>query len=125
MNFDEPIDNEKFLLYAMKSYDNPTCQSIDEFYEDLNRIKYVKRLAKKYKIHGILRERLLLNHIIVLNNVFGKMAPRLLFYSLEVELHDVLKTLLIYLNFLPKNIPEVDIVSIPIEQSIVAILRDI
>jgi hypothetical protein len=125
MNFDEPIDNEKFLLYAMKSYDNPTCQSIDEFYEDLNRIKYVKRLAKKYKIHGILRERLLLNHIIVLNNVFGKMAPRLLFYSLEVELHDVLKTLLVYLNFLPKNIPEVDIVSIPIEQSIVAILRDI
>jgi|TARA_R110000822_G_scaffold63150_2_gene155348 hypothetical protein len=125
MNFDEPIDNEKFLLYAMKSYDNPTCQSTDEFYEDLNRIKYVKRLAKKYKIHGILRERLLLNHIIVLNNVFGKMAPRLLFYSLEVELHDVLKTLLVYLNFLPKNIPEVDIVSIPIEQSIVAILRDI
>ena len=125
MNFDEPIDDEKFLLYAMKSYDNPTCQSIDEFYEDLNRIKYVKRLAKKYKIHGILRERLLLNHIIVLNNVFGKMAPRLLFYSLEVELHDVLKTLLVYLNFLPKNIPEVDIVSIPIEQSIVAILRDI
>ena len=125
MNFDEPIDNEKFLLYAMKSYDNPTCQSTDEFYEDLNRIKYVKRLAKKYKIHGILRERLLLNHIIVLNNVYGKMAPRLLFYSLEVELHDVLKTLLVYLNFLPKNIPEVDIVSIPIEQSIVAILRDI
>ena len=125
MNFDEPIDNEKFLLYAMKSYDNPTCQSTDEFYEDLNRIKYVKRLAKKYKIHGILRERLLLNHIIVLNNVFGKMAPRLLFYSLEVELHDELKTLLVYLNFLPKNIPEVDIVSIPIEQSIVAILRDI
>ena len=47
MNFDEPIDDEKFLLYAMKSYDNPTCQSTEEFYEDLNRIKYVKRLAKK------------------------------------------------------------------------------
>ena len=125
MNFDEPIDDEKFLLYAMKSYDNPTCQSTEEFYEDLNRIKYVKRLAKKYKAHGILRERLLLNHIIILNNVFGKMAPRLLFYSLEVELHDVLKTLLVYLNFLPNTVPEVDVVSIPIDQEIANVLREI
>jgi hypothetical protein len=49
MKFDEPIDDENFLLYAMKSYDNPTCQSTEEFYEDLNRIKYVKRLAKSIK----------------------------------------------------------------------------
>lgn len=109
----------------MKSYDNPQCESTDEFYEDLNRIKYVKRLIKKYRTQGILRERLLLNHIIILNNVFGKMAPRLMFYSLDDELHEVLKTFLIYLSFLPERIPEVDIITIPIDQHVVSVLREI
>ena len=109
----------------MKSYDNPQCASTEEFYEDLNRIKYVKRLIKKYESQGILRERLLLNHIIILNNVFGKMSPRLMFYSLEEELHSVLKTFLIYLSFLPEKIPEVDIISIPVNQEVASVLREI
>lgn len=125
MNLSEPINDDNFLLYAMKSYDNPQCESTDEFYEDLNRIKYVKRLIKKYRTQGILRERLLLNHIIILNNVFGKMAPRLMFYSLDDELHEVLKTFLIYLSFLPERIPEVDIIAIPIDQHVVSVLREI
>lgn len=125
MNLSDPINDDNFLLYAMKSYDNPQCESTDEFYEDLNRIRYVKRLIKKYQAQGILRERLLLNHIIILNNVFGKMAPRLMFFSLEKELHGVLKTFLVYLSFLPERIPEVDIIRIPIDQNVVSVLREI
>lgn len=109
----------------MKSYDNPQCESTDEFYEDLNRIRYVKRLIKKYESQGILRERLLLNHIIILNNVFGKMSPRLLFYGLESDLHSVLKTFLVYLNFLPERIPEADLIRIPINQEVASVLRKI
>jgi len=125
MNLSDPLNDENFILYAMKSYDNPQCGSTDEFYEDLNRIKYVKRLIKKYESQGILRERLLLNHIIILNNVFGKMSPRLMFYSLEEELHSVLKTFLIYLSFLPERIPEVDIIRIPINHEVASVLREI
>lgn len=125
MNFSEPLSDKNFTLYAMKSYDNPQCESTDEFYEDLNRIRYVKRLIKKYESQGILRERLLLNHIIILNNVFGKMSPRLLFYSLEEELHSVLKTFLIYLNYLPERIPETDLIRIPVNQEVASVLREI
>ena len=125
MNFSEPLSDKNFTLYAMKSYDNPQCESTDEFYEDLNRIRYVKRLIKKYESQGILRERLLLNHIIILNNVFGKMSPRLLFYGLESDLHSVLKTFLVYLNFLPERIPEADLIRIPINQEVASVLRKI
>lgn len=125
MNLSDPLNDENFILYAMKSYDNPQCASTEEFYEDLNRIKYVKRLIKKYESQGILRERLLLNHIIILNNVFGKMSPRLMFYNLEEELHSVLKTFLIYLSFLPEEIPEVDIIRIPVNHEVASVLRKI
>jgi len=125
MNLSEPLNEDNFILYAMKSYDNPQCASTEEFYEDLNRIKYVKRLIKKYESQGVLRERLLLNHIIILNNVFGKMSPRLMFYSLEEELHSVLKTFLIYLSFLPERIPEVDIIRIPVNHEVASVLRKI
>ena len=64
MKFDM-ITEENYLLYAMKVYDNPQCKDVEEFYEDLNRIKYLKRLFKKYKSTGSLRERLILNHLII------------------------------------------------------------
>ena len=67
----EKITNDNVLLFALKHYDNPQCDGEKEFYDDMKRFKYIKRLLKKYKSDGIVKERLLLNHIIVLNNVFG------------------------------------------------------
>lgn len=88
-------------MYAMKSYDSPTCIQ-SEFEEDFKRFKYVKRLIKKYKISGDLKERLILNHIIVLGNVFGPVAAtRMLFYRIDEEDYPILKTFLLFLNYMP------------------------
>ena len=80
----EKITNDNVLLFALKHYDNPQCEGEKEFYDDLKRFKYIKRLLKKYKVDGVVKERLLLNHIIILNNVFGSM-PLLLCYCLRLN----------------------------------------
>lgn len=98
------IDNltdENFMIYAMKCYDSPNC-IMSEFEEDLKRIKYVKRLIKRYKTTGELKERLILNHIIILSNVFGtKNAVRMLFYRLDEQDYQILKTFLMFLGYMP------------------------
>lgn len=125
MNFSMITENN-FMIYAMRMYDNPQCKDIEEFHEDLNRIKYLKRLFKKYKSSGILRERLILNHLIIFTNVFGILpSNRILFTRIEKELHPYLKTFLVYLQILPEKIPEVDIVSIPLDKRIIDKLRKI
>ena len=92
------------MLYAMKAYDKPNA-IVSEFEEDLKRIKYVKRLINRYKDTGELKERLILNHIIILSNVFGvEPAVRMLFYKLDVVDYMILKTFLLFLNFMPKYI---------------------
>jgi hypothetical protein len=84
----EPLSEDNFLLYAIKVYDNPSCKGMNEFYEDLNRIKYIKRLFNKYETKKILKERLLLNHIMILNNVFGvEGCARILFFKIEPKYH--------------------------------------
>lgn len=99
------IDNlcdDNFMIYAMKAYDRPNCV-MSEFEEDLKRLKYIKRLIKKYKITGDLKERLILNHIIVLSNVFGVEATvRMLFFKFDEEDYPILKTFLLFLNYMPK-----------------------
>ena len=103
MVFDN-LSDDNFIIYAMKCYDSPNC-IMSEFEEDLKRIKYIKRLIKKYKITGDLKERLILNHIIVLSNVFGTEAcVRLLFFRIDEEDYSILKTFLIFLNYMPKTI---------------------
>ena len=125
MKFDM-LTEENYLLFAMKVYDNPQCKDVEEFYEDLNRIKYLKRLFKKYKATGILRERLILNHLIIFINVFGITgSARILFSRLEKELHPYLKTFLVYLHSLPENIPETDIIMIPLDKRIIDRLRNL
>jgi len=121
------LNNETYVLYAMKHYDNPQCENVDEFHDDLNRTKYLKRLFKKYESSNILKERLILNHIIIFYNVFGlEVATRMLFFKIEKEFHSLLKTFLVYLNYLPENeIPEVDLISIPLNQEVIKILREI
>lgn len=125
MNF--PILNDdNFILYVSKHYENPECGTMDEFYEDLNRIKYVKRLLRKYANTGVLRERLILNHLIILQNVFGPVVTsRILFFKVDDELFSELKTFLIYLNYLPEQLPELDLEEIPLDSRIVTELRKI
>ena len=125
MNFSE-LNNNNFILYVSKYYDNPQCDSMDEFNEDLNRIKYIKRLLRKYIKIGILRERLILNHLIILQNVFGPtVTSRILFFKVDEELYSELKTFLVYLKYLPESIPEVNLEEIPLDNKIVSILRKI
>ena len=118
------LTNENFLLYTMKMYINPECEGIDEFNEDLNRVKYIKRLFGKYEKSGILREDLVLNHIIILNNLFGNEATcRILFFKLEEKYHSFLKSYFSYLQYLPYTIPEVEINKIPIDHKIQKMLE--
>ena len=120
------LTDKNFLLFATQHYDNPQCESMDEFHEDLNRIKYIKRLLKKYKKTGVLRERLLLNHIIILQNIFGpSCCSRILFFKIEPELHSELKTFLVFLNYLPDTLPEVEVDEIPLDNKIITTLRKI
>ena len=95
------LNNKNFELYAAKYYDNPCCLSVEEFHEDLARFKYIIRLLRRYRETGIIQERLVLNHIISLYNVFDiKAASRMMFYRIDVELWPALKTFLIYLNYI-------------------------
>ena len=120
------LDKNNFLLYAMKMYDNPGCTHVDEFHEDLNRIKYVKRLLGKFETKGLLRERLILNHIIILGNVFGMEASsRILFYKIEEKYHSSLKTFLYYLQYLPPIIIDIDINKIPLDHRILKALEEL
>ena len=120
------LNESNFVMYAMKNYENPTCTGIDEFYEDLNRVKYIKRLFRKYEKNGVLRERLILNHLIILGNVFGPLTcSRIMFYKTESEMHSYLKTFLVYLNYLPKEIEDVDLDKIPLEQGMIEKLRSL
>jgi hypothetical protein len=119
MIFDE-LNEENFLLFAARHYDNPQCLDTDEFYEDLNRFKYLKRLFGKYQKTGILQERLILNHLIILGNVFHiSAATRMLFYKIDSDHWPILKTFLIYLNYLPEN----EKVEIPLDKYIIQTLR--
>ena len=100
MNF-RKINRENFLLYAMGQYTNPQCEGMTEFEEDLSRIKYVKRLLKKYHRTGEVRPILLLNHLTILGNVFTPMgAARMLFFKLDAAQYPALKTVLLYLDYI-------------------------
>ena len=111
---------------ALKTYENPACNDMDEFQEDLNRIKYVKRLFSKYEKTGELRERLILNHIIVLNNLFGtEFCTRMLFFNVDPTHHSYLKTFLYYLQYLPSSIPELNLNYVSLDSIILTKLEGI
>ena len=103
MKFDS-LDDGNFLLFAAKAYDNPSCVDDAEFQEDLNRIKYIKRLLRKYEVGGELKERLVINHLVVLYNVFdGESMTRMLFYRLY-EYLEFLKPFLELIGRLPNTV---------------------
>ena len=128
MIFDD-LNEKNFLLYAMKEYDNPQCVQVEEFYDDLKKVKYIKRLFNQYLNEGVLKERLLLNHIIVFYNVFPvRSATRILFLKIEEEFWPILKTFLVYLSYMPEIIDSINgraIISdnIQLDQGVVDRLR--
>ena len=103
MIFDD-LNEKNFLLYAMKEYNNPQCTEIEEFNDDLKKIKYIKRLLNQYVSEGVLKERLLLNHIIIFYNVFPPAAAtRILFFKIEEKFWPILKPFLFYLKLMPED----------------------
>lgn len=101
MIFNE-LNDQNFLLFAIKHYENPQAVTKEDFDKDLNHFKYIKRLLKRYKNTGELRVHLLINHFIVLYNIFGDAATPMLFYKIEKELWSIMKTFIIFLNKLPE-----------------------
>ena len=100
----EKITPENVVMYAIRHYDNPQCEGEKEFQDDLKRFKYIKRLLRKYHETGVLKERLLLNHLTVLNNVFGTTASTtLLLYKIQKEYWSALKSFLIFLNTITED----------------------
>ena len=99
----ELLDESNFVLYAAKHYDNPQCYDTEEFYDDLKRFKYLKRLFGKYIETGEIKERLVINHLIILYNVFGPSATRMLFFKLQ-EYYPALKPFLVLLGYMPDKV---------------------
>lgn len=127
----EPLTDDNFFLYCAKYYDSAKCASDEEFYEDIKRISYIKKLITRYQNTGDLKERLILNHIIVLTNMFGAIAtPRLLYLKLKNEF-DAVKPFLIYLSILPEKLYNInnegviDTNLISMDETIIEALRKI
>lgn len=117
--FDE-LTNRNFKLFAMHHYNNPECTDVEEFKEDLNRFRYLKRLLSRYEADGDLQERLILNHIIVIYNVFGiEAANRMIWFKLQREHWTYVKPFLVFLNYLPID----EKVYVPLDPYIVDKLR--
>ena len=129
MLFDD-LNNDNMMLYAIKAYDKPNC-IMSEFKDDMKRFHYLKRLFRRYRMSGEIRERLVLNHLVVLCNVFTPViATRLLFFKMTKEDYSVLKTYLTFLSAMPEKVVSIkckDIISsdIPLDNTIISILRTI
>ena len=100
MRFDE-LNEKNYLMFAIKHYDNPQSVTVDDFMEDMKKFKYLKRLLKRYLKTGVLRVNLILNHLIILFNVFGEGTVPLLMYKLGEEYYAIIQTFLVYLNRIP------------------------
>ena len=108
MNFDD-LNEDNFVLYAMKHYENNQCLSEKDFYNDLKILKYLRRLLNRYENGGEIKVRLILNHLIMLTNVFPvNVTTRMLFFKMPEKYWSVLKTFLIFLNYMPEVIESVN-----------------
>lgn len=123
MRFDE-LNENNYLLFAIKFYDNPQAVTKEDFEDDLKRIKYIKRLLKKYESTGVLKTHLILNHLTVLFNVFNDAAIPLLFYNLDINLWPVIKSFLIFLNRIP-DYPKSELHKIDTDENCLNILKAI
>ena len=101
MIFNE-LNEDNFLLFAIKNYENPQAVTKEDFEKDLNHFKYIKRLLKRYKKSGELKTHLILNHFIILYNIFGEATTPMLFFKIEKDLWSCIKSFIIFLNRLPE-----------------------
>ena len=107
-NYNDPLNDDTFMIYAAQNYKNVHCISLSEFRKDVKRIILARIIMRNYFKNGRIQIQLLLNHIIIFNNMFGKMATvRLFFFRCEPVLHPILKTIFDYMSILPPYIPEV------------------
>lgn len=116
----ETITSENVTMFAIKHYNNPQCEGEKEFYDDMKRFKYIKRLLRKYHETNILKERLLLNHIIITKNLFGTEAcVTLLLFKIQKEYWGTLKSFLLYLNMLKED----ELLEITHNEFVLSVLR--
>lgn len=123
MIFDE-LTEDNFLLFAIKNYENTQSATKEDFHKDLNHFKYVKRLIRKYKNNEQLKAHLIINHCIILYNIFGDAATPMFFYKLEEDLWSVIKTFIVFLNKLPEY-PRCYIHEIEMDDNCMKILQSI
>ena len=123
MKFDE-LNEDNYILFAIKYYDNPQAVTQDDFFEDLNRFKYIKKLLRRYVKSGELKTTLLINHFIIVFNIFNDAALPLLFFKIEKELWSSMKTFLVYLNRIPEY-PISFLNDIPIDKNCLKILESL
>ena len=123
MRFDE-LNEDNYMMVAIKHYENPQAVTQEDFYEDLKKFKYIKRLLKRYQKSGELKSHLLLNHFICLYNVFDDAATPLLFFKIDQELWSVLKTFLIFLGRIPEY-PKSVIHDVPVDVKCLGILNKV
>ena len=123
----EKLNNNNFIQYAMKHYDNNQCATVEEFEEDLKKFLYLKKLFSRYRVNGELRERLILNHIIVLYNIFGKATTNMLFFKIDESSWDALVTFLVYLERMPDELPQYGLAlsDTELDNEIIKVLRNI
>ena len=121
MRFDE-LNESNYMLFAIKFYDNPQAVTKDDFESDLKRIRYIKRLLKRYKNTGELKIHLIMNHLIILFNVFNDAAVPLLFYNLEEELWPIVKSFLVYLKRIPEY-PKTKVDTIDVDKNVIQQLQ--
>ena len=101
MLFNE-LNDDNFILFAIKNYENPQAVTKDDFDKDLNHFKYIKRLLKRYKITGVLKTHLLLNHFIILYNIWGEATTPMLFFKIDEDLWSSMKAFIMFLNRFPE-----------------------
>lgn len=121
------LTEDNFLTYAMHHYDNSQCYSLEEFNDDLKRFLYLKKLFNRYKNECDLKENLILNHLIVIYNIFGDEATNMLFFKIEKEYWDTLVTFLVFLNRMPEELPQykLKLSHVKLDEYIIQILRKI
>jgi hypothetical protein len=123
----EKLSEANFLIYAMHHYDNTQCYSLAEFEDDLKKFLYLKKLISRYKNNGDLKERLILNHIIVLYNLFGEATTKMLFYKVDEECWNILVTFLVYLDRMPEVLLDYGITlsEVVLDERVISTLRKI
>lgn len=123
----DKLTEDNFLIFAMHHYDNPQCVNLSEFEDDIKRFSYLKKLFFRYDLAQDLRERLILNHIIVLYNLFGSLTTGMLFLKIDKSCWNSLITFLVYLERMPETVPEygIKLSDVKLDQDIIKALREI